>query len=320
MLHLGMTSSDGSLNPDPTAPTFTSTTFASPLPAPSLRLGVYSTPSPSVFSPAQAQAPAAPVYSAPAAPVYSAPVAQVAQPSAPSAPAPAVENAFINMGSGPYANAGGLTTGNAQPWYLSPAVDRFFGGVPSPQQQASFESAVLQRAQQGFAQSGVPVTLTSDPNASAAHTLSVVSGTTNPSMPGAIGMTYLGGNGFHFIDNSAGVATSLDQLEWIVAHNVDHELMLAFGVPEVHDTTGQYLDARNASLWMMSSPNARFSPGAVSDLLSKNFQATNGSVLYPGAQVLDSQTVPEPATLALWAVLATAGAIAHRVRSRRALV
>ena len=45
-------------------------------------------------------------------------------------------------------------------------------------------------------------------------------------------MTQVGGNGFSFIDQIAPSAHSLDQLEWIVAHNISHELMLAFGVPE----------------------------------------------------------------------------------------
>ena len=320
MLYLGVTSSGGTLSPASTAPTAIGgySTF------PTLRLGVYSAPAASVFSPIQA-APA--IYAAPAPAVAPQPIPAVATyaapavaaaPVAPAAPAPVPYDAFINLGAGPYANAGGLTTGNAQPWYLSAGVDRLFGGVPTLQQQAGFDAAVLQRAQQGFALSGVPVTITTDPNAPAAHTLSVVSQATNPSMPGAIGMTYLGGNGFHYIDNSANVAGSVDQLAWIVAHNVDHELMLAFGVPEVHDSTGQFLDARNASYSMMTSPTSQFSPAAVNDLLSRNFLATNGSVLYPGAQLLDSRTVPEPATLALWAVLASAGVVVHRRRSRRA--
>ncbi len=329
MLYLGVTSGSGSLSPAPvvSAPAYDPTAFPAPPTTPVLRLGVYSPSSASSFLPWQAApaayttfaaAPAQPVAPQPApAPVAYTPPAVAPAPAVYTPPAPAVADALINLGSGPFANAGGLTTGNPQPWFLSPGVARLFGGAPTPQQQAGFDAAVLQRAQQGFALSGVPVSLTTDPNAPAAHTISVVSLATNPSMPGAIGMTYLGGNGFHYIDNSANAAGTVDQLESIVAHNVDHELMLAFGVPEVHDTTGQYLDARNASFSMMTSPSAAFSPGAVTDLLSRNFLATNGSVLYPGAQLLDSQTVPEPATLALWTVLASAGVVAHRRRSRR---
>ena len=65
-------------------------------------------------------------------------------------------------------------------------------------------------------------------------------------------MTYLGGNGFDFIDQAAKSAQSVDQLEWIVAHNVCHELMLAFGVPEVHDKTGNFLDAEMANVELLN--------------------------------------------------------------------
>ena len=33
----------------------------------------------------------------------------------------------------------------------------------------------------------------------------------------------------------------------MVAHNVCHELMLAFGVPEVYDNTGNFIDATIAN-------------------------------------------------------------------------
>ena len=57
-------------------------------------------------------------------------------------------------------------------------------------------------------------------------------------------------------------AQNLDQLEWIVAHNLSHELMLAFGVGENYDHTGNYIDAPVANWAMMTSPNATFSPAA----------------------------------------------------------
>ena len=120
----------------------------------------------------------------------------------------------------------------------------------------------MQRVQQTFQLSNIPVTLTSDPNAPAAHTLSLVSNTTAQLLPSAIGMTYVGGNGFSFIDQQAPAANSIDQLEWIAAHNISHELMLAFGVKENYDQTGQYLDARNALWSMMTNPSATFSPDA----------------------------------------------------------
>ena len=70
-------------------------------------------------------------------------------------------------------------------------------------------------------------------------------------------MTHMGGSGFSFIDQEAKSAQSLDQLEWIVAHNVSHELMLAFGVGENYDQTGNYIDARNANWSMMVAPMPR---------------------------------------------------------------
>jgi hypothetical protein len=227
-------------------------------------------------------------------------------------------DAMINFGNGPYPNANSLTNGNAQAWYMSPAVDKLFGGAPTAAQQSAFDSTVLQRVQQTFNLSGVPVTLTDNSNDSAAHTLSVVSGTTNPSMSNAIGMTYLGGNGFHYINNSANAAQTVDQLEWIVAHNISHELMLAFNVPENYDQSGNYIDARNASFSMMTNPNATFSQGAVNALLAQNFLNTNSSAGSIAAQLLEPSTVPEPSTVLLWVSIGSVGLVIHRGRKRAA--
>jgi hypothetical protein len=236
--------------------------------------------------------------------------------SSPQPSTPPTYDAFINVGSGPYPGAGGLTTGNAQPWFLSSPVEHLFGGVPTIQQRTDFDSAVLQRVQQTFNLSGVPVSLTEDPNATAAHTISVVSQTTNPSLSGAIGMTYLGGNGFHYIDNSASAAQSVDQLEWIVAHNISHELMLAFNVPEKFDQTGQYVDARTASWSMITNPTSTFSPAAVNALLAQNFSSNGGSILSPGAQLLEPSSVPEPSTVVLWVAIAGVGLVVKKARKR----
>jgi hypothetical protein len=231
---------------------------------------------------------------------------------------PPTYDALINFGTGPFPDAPSLTTGNAQAWYDSPNILGLFGGHPSAQQIGAFDSMVLQRVQQTFQLSGVPVALTDDPTASAAHSLSVVSNTVNPTIGGAIGMTYIGGNGFHFIDNSASYATSIDQLGWIVAHNVAHELMLAFGVTEVYDQTGKYIDSTAGQTSMFLNPNATFSPGAVQDLLSRDFKQANGSPTSPGAQLVEGAPVPEPATLASWGLGAIALIAVRRVRSRRA--
>ncbi len=198
------------------------------------------------------------------------------------------------------------------------AVERLYGGLPTIQQAANFDGTVLQRVQQTFALSGVPVSLTLDPNAPAAHTVSVVSQTTNPALSSALGMTYLGGNGFQYIDTAANSASSIDQLAWIVAHNLAHELMLAFGVPEIHDKSGGYIDTPNASWQMMTSPSATFSPGAIADLLSRNFQSTSGGAgLGASAQTLGPPTVPEPSTVLLWTMLGLAGLVSGRVVRRR---
>jgi hypothetical protein len=242
-----------------------------------------------------------------------------------SAPAPApaasssssgMYDAFINLGTGPYPNAGLLTTGGAQAWYDSSAVASLYGGQPNAQQQAAFSNTVLQRVEQTFQLSGVPVNLTTNPNAPAAHTLSVVSNTTSTWGP-VLGLTDIGSNGFDFIDQAAKSAQNVDQLEWLVAHNVAHELMLAFGVPENFDKSGNFIDSPVANTSMMLNPNSTFSQSATQALLAANFQNNDGSIPTQGAQVIGTQPVPEPATLALWA-LAGLAVVARKSRSRLA--
>lgn len=236
----------------------------------------------------------------------------------PSPPAPSASasgttaDAFINMGGGPYPQSGSLTTGGAQPWYESSSVASLFGGVPTAAQQADFSSTVLQRVEQTFQLAGVPVSLTTDPNTPSAHTLSVVSNTTSSWGP-VLGLTTLGDSGFSFIDQDAKNAQSVDQLEWIVAHNVAHELMLAFGVPETHDQSGNTIDSTVGNLSMFLDPNATFSPGAAQDLLSRNFQTNSVTGPYvTQAQDLDSANVPEPSTYLVWAIIAGAVAAYRR--------
>jgi hypothetical protein len=263
--------------------------------------------------------PTGPSYNlAPTSSPVSTPASTPATTAPASTPAPSTYDALINFGNGGFLNTSSLTNGSPQAWYDSSKISGLFGGQPNAQQIASFDSTVLQRVQQTFTLSGVPVTLTDNPNASAAHMLSVVSNAVNPSMTNAIGMTDVGGNGFHFIDNSAPYARSVDQLEWIVAHNLAHELMLSFGVPEVHDQTGQYIDSTTGQMSMFLNPNATFSTGAVQDLLSRNFLKAGGAVFSSGAQLMGDSSVPEPTTLAAWGLVAGALIAARRVRSRRA--
>ncbi len=220
--------------------------------------------------------------------------------AAPTAAAPV--DGFINLGTGPYPNAALITTGGAQPWYNSSQISSFFGGQPTPQQQQSFDNAVLQNVQQTFAQSGVPITLTTNPNVPALHTISLVSNTGSASLSSAIGMTAIGSSGFSFIDQITQSAQNLNQLELIVAHNISHELMLALGVPENYDQTGTYVDSKVANWTMMVNPDATFSPAASQALIAaiQNQSATPSSQL--GAQSLNPSpmTAPEPTTMALW--------------------
>ena len=196
-------------------------------------------------------------------------------------------------------------------------ISSLFGGQPTSQQIQSFDNTVLQRVQQTFSQSGVNVTLTDNPSVAALHTLSLVSNTSAASLPTAIGMTQVGASGFSFIDHIASSAQSLDQLEWIVAHNISHELMLAFGVPENYDTTGNFVDARTANWAMMVSPTSTFSPAAAQALdqaLAAPNDSNSGQL---GAQLVGSESpVPEPTTIALWTAAAAVIVIAQRRKSR----
>jgi hypothetical protein len=228
-------------------------------------------------------------------------------------------NGFINFGSGPYPDAALITTGGGQPWYNSSQIGSFFGGQPTAQQQQNFQSTVMQNVQQTFAQSGVPITLTSNPNVPALHTISLVSNTQSASLSSAIGMTAVGGSGFSFIDQIAHSAQNLNQLEWIVAHNISHELMLALGVPENYDQTGTYVDSKLAGWSMMVNANATFSPAASQALLQaiQNQSADPGNQL--GAQAFNSPltAAPEPTAFALWALAATTALVAQCLRKRR---
>ena len=240
-------------------------------------------------------------------------------PSTPAAVSSPVQ-AFINLGAGPYPLAAAITTGGAQPWYNSSQLTSLFGGQPTAQQIQSFDNVILQRVQQAFSQSGISVSLTDNPNVAALHTISLVSNTGSSSLASAIGMTQVGSNGFSFIDQIAPSAQSLNQLEWIVAHNISHELMLAFGVPENYDTTGNFIDSKMANWAMMVNPNATFSSAAaqaINQALASQSPAAAGSLL--GAQEFNPSPapIPEPTTVAIWGLAAAALVIARQRRPRR---
>jgi len=132
-------------------------------------------------------------------------------------------------------------------------------------------------------------------------------------------LTNIGGNGFDFIDDAAKAAKSVDQLKWIVAHNVSHELMLAFGVGEKYDKSGNFIDAEMANLSMMLSPTSTFSQGAANALLASRSPDNKVLVGSAFAQEFGAQPVPEPSTIAVWTIAALGVVFARGARSRRVL-
>lgn len=289
----------------------------------------------------------APVYQPTVEPTYTAPV--VTQPvAAPVFQPPVVDNsaahfsassftgsrydALIRMDSGPFPASADLVSGQPQAWYLSPVVQGVYGGTPNLDQQKAFEQDVIQKVQQTYSQSGVNIQLTTDPNAGANKTISVVSGASFGQNGDAAGITEINGSGFSFVDKLNNVH-NVNDLEWAVARNVAHELMHSFGV-EHHDTTGAYLDSAVANWNMLLDPNTKFSQAAVSDLLDKISNPTSANdkpdaygflgqkigcdscSSHYHAQLLSPQPVPEPATIVLWGMLGAAAIVAQKHRCR----
>ncbi|CAN5883868.1 hypothetical protein BH23PLA1_BH23PLA1_00650 [soil metagenome] len=243
-------------------------------------------------------------------------------------------DAFVNLGAGPYPSADGLASGNPKPWYSSSVVTQFFNGrEPDSAARSQFTRDVLDRVEQTYLQSGLDISLTSDPNHSAAHTLSVVADSYYPGNSNAIGVADLKGDGFTFID-AFSPARDLDSLTWAVAKNVAHELMHAFG-GDHHDETGRYLDAGIMSWDVLLKPEVTvFSPDSVaelarldfqdrSELASLGFQGADGHKQRCGCQIchggpLMQQTVPEPTTVALWSLAAMGLIVVGRRRQAQA--
>ena len=296
-------------------------------------------PQPLAASPIIAAAPVAAFV-----PVASQSVAPFAAPAiAPVAVGHTVD-AFINFGNGPYSEAQSLTTGNAQAWSQSPSAQSVFGGTPTVAQQLAFQSEVVQTVQNTYNQSGLNISLTTDPTQNYAHTLSVVSGASFPGNSGAIGITDVGNDGFSFIDK-INLAKTPDELASAVGHNIAHELMHAFGVSGHPDQTGMYLDAATANWSTLTNAQTTFSPRAIQMLSAQNFLSgpgknyTQGALGLTGLEMLTEHhptfchcplcselhtleaseglavaaaPVPEPTTVALWGFAALAVAIARR--------
>ncbi|WP_435018983.1 PEP-CTERM sorting domain-containing protein [Tundrisphaera sp. TA3] len=239
--------------------------------------------------------------------------------SAPTAPTE-VADAYLNFGSGPYAEAKTLTTGDAKPWYTSPVVSRAYGGsTPDAKDRASFESKVVSTVEKTYEKAGVPVRLTTDPSVDAAHMLSVVANTQATANPNAIGIASVGFNGFTFVDKFT-ESRSPDDLATAIGHNVAHELMHTFGIADHPETTGDAVDAATASWSSLNDPNASFSQSAANQLSTLNFRATDDllassagtqPIVESGQEAMPAP-VPEPSTVALWALAGTLGIVLRR--------
>lgn len=231
--------------------------------------------------------------------------------------APAQVKRFVNFGSKPYAEASSLTVGAASPWYQSEAVTKVFdGSVPNESQRTDFVQSVLANVEHTFRISGLDLKLSDDSDSSNSRMISVVSGLSykDDKENNVAGITYVGSSGFSFIDKLAG-AKSPEELAWVLAHNVAHELMHSLGVADHPDETGEYLDAGRASWDMMTNPDTKFSPEAIAIMKSATTSGVNvgalGLQLIAEAQQVAAESgfmadssmmapVPEPSTVAIW--------------------
>ncbi len=278
---------------------------------------------------------AAPSYAAPApAPTFTAQTYHYVPPAPTQAPVPVGSaDALVNLSDGGFASSDILSGAQPKAWYLSPVVSNLYGGVPNDQQKADFSNAVLQRVNDTFHASGLNPIITNDPTVSASHTLSVASNVSLSDSPGTIGLTDVGHSGFTFIDQ-LGSAKSLDQLQTVIAKNVSHELMHAFGIGIHPDQTGQFIDSGTVSFDVLSQQAAKFSDQAAADILATQYgsipfgsTSLGSQVMTPGhgspctcascsgaRQMLAAQTVPEPATILVWSIAAMGGLVLSRTR------
>ena len=234
----------------------------------------------------------------------------VSSPTTTLAPTSTTADAFINFGSGPYPEASTLTTGSPQAFFNSPAFTHLFGpSGPTSSDITNFENEVIATIQKTYNGAGLAISLTTDPKALAAHTMSVVSGASWVGNANAIGITDVGHDGFSFIDKFT-AATSVDQLAVAIGHNLSHELMHAFGIADHPEQSGPFVDAAASTFQTLADPSTTFSPIASHLLSTLNFDAVGQSVLssnqnVDGNQILlaDPSPVPEPSTVVLWGMV-----------------
>lgn len=252
---------------------------------------------------------------------------------------PSMYNANINFDTGYYPDAAGLVnSGTITSWSASPSYTRFLGGNPATSQDVqAFEQDVLGKVRNIFAQSGLgQVSITANANpASAQHTISVIGGATYDGSHDILGMTYVGGSGFSYLNNfQNGMIDSQDKLETALARNISHELMHAFGGGHVHDT-GLWVDSATTTWNSLVSPdpNANVFSAEAANNITGLLNGTIGPNLASSAsgehvdgymingrhvdgQQIAASPVPEPSTWIGFGLVGLAG-IAWRSRKAR---
>ena len=84
---------------------------------------------------------------------------------------------------------------------------------------------------------------------------------------------------------------------------------------KVKNSSGNYIDARNANWSMMVSPSATFSPAAAQALIAALASNPPSALGVQEAQVINGTPVPEPTTVAIWATGLLAAVVLGRKRA-----
>ncbi|MFO0960240.1 MAG: hypothetical protein U0800_22835 [Isosphaeraceae bacterium] len=197
----------------------------------------------------------------------------------------------------------------------------------------SFEQDVLQKVRGIFAQSGMgQVSIGANLNpANAQHNISVIGGATYDGSRDILGMTYVGGSGYSYMDNfQNGVIDSRDKLETALARNISHELMHAFGGGHVHDS-GLWVDSATTT-WdnlVSPDPNANvFSTEAANNITAllngtktldtgalASGEHVDGHIIngrHADGQQIAASPVPEPSTWIVFGLVAAPASLGVR--------